>query len=176
MKRVGTRIFFVIFGVLFIVGCRNNPITNASSTETSSTVTSQTALSNADKEILINDGRYDRPYEILGQVEYTLEKPSSSNNQIQLRTEGIDLLKKEALTKYGDKVDAIIDTKIQESKEEGYDNPLSITHVDGIAISFKPEEKVVAGHKTKHRAKSSKKILRKTKPQEIKITPSEILK
>jgi len=97
-------------------------------------------------------------------------------DQIELRNQAIALLKQEALARYGDKVDAIIDTQVQESTIEGYDNPLSVTHVQGIAIAFDPEKKTIARRSIKRKAKSPKSTLRETQPQEIEITPSEILK
>lgn len=175
---------FVISGTLLAVNCTNKPIKPAS------VVTEQTTSPHPAQEILINDDRFDKPYILLGQIEYTLKRytPILVNQRV-LRGEAIKYLKKEALVKYGDKVDAIIDTKVQERTEKGHNVPLSITHVQGIAISFKPEEpeeKTFARHGTKRKAKSLKNTFRQSKPSkstlsrpkshEIIITPSEILK
>jgi hypothetical protein len=176
-----TRMFFVLFATLLVVSCSNNPFMQ------SSIFNDQKNPPNSTKEILINDGRYDRPYVILGQIEYTLKRYIPVfDNKIELRAQALDLLKKEALSKYGDKVDAIIDTNIQESTEEGYDAPLSVTHVQGVAVSFISETKTPVKQRIKqktkpprnssHNPKPSKNTLSKPKSQEIEITPSEILK
>ena len=169
MKSTATRAFLVLFGALLVVSCSNNAFAPASIF---------TDQANPTKEILINDGRFDRPYIMLGQVEYTLKGYTSIFvNQIDLRNQAIDFFKKEALAKYGDNVDAIIDTKVQESTEQGYDGTLSVTHLQGVAISFKPDKKTIS--KQKHRTKrKAKNTFQKTNPQEqeIEITPSEILK
>ena len=167
MKYAATRILLVFFAALVASSCSNITYKPAS------IITDQTTLPNPSKEILINNGRYKRPYAILGSIEYTLKRYASIFvGQIELRNQAIALLKQEAFAKYGDQVDAIIKVKVEESTGEGYDAPLSVTHVRGIAVSFKP--------KTKHKAKSAKNTLRKTKPnskpQEREITPSEILK
>jgi hypothetical protein len=182
MKYAGIKMLFVIFSILLAVSCRNNP-----SKETASVATRQTPLPNppSPKEILINDDRYDKPYTILGPIEYTLKRNTSTFvNQIELRNQAIDFLKQNALARYGNKVDAIMKVNVQEIIQKSYVNPLSITHIQGIAISFKPEYS--PKHKTKHKAKSSKNKFskakwikgtsRKTKSDKIKITPSELLK
>jgi hypothetical protein len=166
MKNAAIRMLFVLLGISLAVGCSNNPFTPALMP------TNQTISASPAKEILINDGHLDKPYVTLGQLEYTLKRYTSAFiNRTELRKQAIDFLKIEAFIKYGDKVDAIIDTQVQESTEEREDGTLSVTHVQGTAVSFKPDKKVFAKHPTRRKEKSSK-----TKPEEIIITPSEILK
>lgn len=177
MKYAATKILLVFFAVLVVSSCSNKTYKPAS------IATNQTTLPNPSTEILINNGRYNRPYTILGSIEYTLKRYASIFvGQIELRNQAIALLKQEAFAKYGDQVDAIIEVKVEESTGEGYDAPLSVTHVWGIAVSFKPKtkHKAKSAKKRPHKAKSAKNTLRKTKPrskpQEREITPSEILR
>lgn len=145
------------------------------------------------KEILINNGRYEKPYETLGPIKYTLKKHSSSDtSQIELRNQAIAILKLKALAKYGDKVDAIIYIDIVESTEEELIGKLNVVQIQGIAIAFIPEIKTIPKHKPKNKAKttttsptttnkikpakSEKGEARKTQPKELEITPSELLK
>jgi hypothetical protein len=181
MKHADTRAIFILLSTLLVVGCNNNPFT------TSSIFTDQTSTPYPSKEILINNGSFNKPYIVLGPVEYTLKRYISIFvDQVALRNQAIAFLKQEALSSYGGKVDAISDLVVEESTEEGYDGQLSVTYVKGIAIAFKPEGNA-ANHKSKHKTKSSKKnTSRKAKPsknasrkvesKERKITQSEILK
>ncbi|WP_411727903.1 hypothetical protein, partial [Methyloglobulus sp.] len=125
------------------------------------------------------EGRVNKPYIALGPIEYTLKwYDYFFVGQVELRNQAVDYLKQEALARYGDQVDAIIDVEVEESLEKGS----NVTHVREIAISFKHETKHKAepSKKGRHKAKSAKNTLRKTKPrskpQEREITPSEILK
>jgi hypothetical protein len=175
MKLAVTRIVPIFLVTVIFIGCSNNFFTTSSST-------SNPAYSG--KEILINNERYDKPYETLGPVEYTLKKDTSIFvTQIELRNLAIDNLKQEAKAKYGDEVDAIVDFKVVENSQESYDAKLSIIHVQGIAIAFIPEIKPIAKHKPKYkakstssRAKSSKGGNSKNQTEDIEITPSELLK
>ncbi|NOU21632.1 MAG: hypothetical protein HOO93_07530 [Methyloglobulus sp.] len=168
MKNAAIKMLFVLLGVSLAVSCSNNPYTPASMP------TDQTISASPAKEILINDGRLDKPYVTLGQLEYTLKRYTSAFiNRAGLRKQAIDFLKIEAFIKYGDKVDAIVDTQVQESTEEREDGALSVTHVQGTAVSFKPDKKVLTKHPTRRKVKLSKTT---TIPREILITPSEILK
>lgn len=170
MNCAATRILLVFFSAVLVISCSENPFTH------SPIFTNDTAFPNASKEILVSDSRFDRPYTILGPIETTQKKYTSIFvDQIELRNQAITLLKQQALAKYGDKVDAIIDTQVRESTE-GYDEPLSVTHVQGIAIAFDPEKKTLPRKSVKRKVKSPKGALRETQPQEIEITPSEILK
>jgi hypothetical protein len=166
-----TRILLNFFGILLIVGCSYNPFSS------SSIFPGQTTAPYSSKEIPVTVGRYDEPYITLGPIEYTLKKYTSFFvDQVDLRNQAIGFLKQEALARYGDKVDAIIDLEVHESTEDGYDGALNVTHTQGIAIAFKPEIKSISKRKTKHKTKSSKNTSRKYKQEEVEITPSEILK
>ncbi len=135
------------------------------------------------KEVLINNERYKKPYAILGPVEYTLRKNTSLFvDQLDLREEAIEFLKQEALARYGQSVDAIVDIQVIENSLQNVKDKLNVTHVKGTAIAFWPEHKAYT--RPRVRPKPAKTIVRKTRPQPIRkesppdvtITPSEILK
>ena len=180
IKQVVFRIFMICLMPLLCISCSNDPFTLSSELND---------LPSQAKEILINNGRYDKPYETLGPVEYTLTTNiPTSVSQIELRNQAVVFLKQEALTKYGEKVDAIINVKVVESTEENYTEKLNIIAVSGIAIAFIPEPKPVNKQKIKSKAKSLKASPNKTKSlknsaskiqtedEDIEITPSELLK
>lgn len=177
IKLAVIRIFLVLIMPMFAISCSDDPFLPSSEF---ADLPSQT------KEILINNGRYDKPYETLGPIEYTLKTSTSTPvNQIGLRNRAIAILKQEALAKYSAKTDAIVDVKVVESIEESDEEKLNIIEVSGIAIAFIPEPKPVTKQKIKPKAKPSPN---KTKPlkngsgktqtedQDIEITPSELLK
>ena len=182
MKYSSTRILLVLFAALVVSSCSNNPFSS------SSIFTDQATLPYPPKEILIIEGRVNKPYIALGPIKYTCKwYDYFFVGQIELRNLAVDYLKQEALAKYGDQVDAIIDVEVEAILEKGS----NVTHARGIAVSFKPPgTKTLAKPKAKHKAESSKSrphkakpaknTLRKTKPrskpQEREITPSEILK
>ncbi len=180
MNYVAARILIVFFGAVVIASCSENPFTSPLM------LTDEATLPDSPKEILVSDSRFDKPYTILGPVETTQKKKSSIFvGQIELRNKAVALLKQAALVKYGDKVDAIIDTQVVESTVKNDDIPLSVTYVRGIAIAFIPEARTSAKNKTKSKVKTSKSAIRSTPfkgganknpAQEIQITPSELLK
>ncbi len=123
------------------------------------------------EEILISNEEFDKPHRILGPVQYTLRsRPSLFTSQLEFREQAIDLLKQQTYAKYGDSVDAIIDTKVEESTIEDADGKLNIVNIQGVAISFiqpaSKQEKSSTKSQTKRKQKSAKKILivKKTKP------------
>lgn len=186
MKYSTTRIILIFFVALVASSCNSDPFSSFS------IFTEQATLPYSPKEILIIEGRdNNKPYITLGPIDYTLKWYTTFFvDQAELRNQAIDSLKQEALAKYGDQVDAIIDVEMEENTEGNYYAPLSITHARGIAIAFNPGRKPLTKPKSKHKAAPSKKgthkakpaknTLRKTKtrskPQEREITPSEILK
>jgi hypothetical protein len=184
MNHTVTRILIGLIAALLTVSC-NKHILNPAPVVIPD---QEDALINPAKEILINNGRFEKPCTLLGQIEYTLKSSRSSTvDQSELRSKAIGALKKEALAKYGDKVDAIIDTKVQENLDE-VDSSLTVTNVQGIAISFettdikiqKPKSSPKPRHK-KHglRKVTSKKhyLPRRKKASVVKnITPTEMLK
>lgn len=134
------------------------------------------------KQVLINNGRYDKPYEILGPVSYKLTKNTSVFvDQLELRNEAIDSLKQEAIARYGSAVDAIVDVKVNENLVQGNVEE-NVTLVQGLAIAFIPsaksntKPKPKARPKTKSTAKPKPIYHLEPKPRDINITPSEILK
>jgi hypothetical protein len=143
--------------------------------------------------ILISNAQYNKPYKVLGPVEYTLKtRPSVFSSLLRDREQATDLLKQQTYARYGDEVDAIIDTRVQESSVQDNNGKLNIVHIEGLAISFleetythgKPSSKKSGRYKTK----SAKRIMvfkknkqvngSKDKPatDEVEITPEEILK
>lgn len=77
--------------------------------------TNEASLKTPTKDILVTSGDFTKPYDILGEVECTLTGqtmtvavsggPPAATKEIK------DLLRKVAFTKYGERVDAIINTK-----------------------------------------------------------------
>jgi hypothetical protein len=148
------------------------------------------AQSHPAKEILISYGRYDKPYETLGPIQYSLKATSVPDDQIELWDQAIDFLKQEALTQYGNKVDAIVDVEIEERTMKNGGEDFNIIHVQGTAIAFTPGKKPTNKHKVKYRVKykaksskptanrikPSKKVPDKTQVDEIEFSPSELLK
>lgn len=104
------------------------------------------------KEILVTDGDLNKAYEILGPVEYTLQGKSMYSTMTTLdggaspevTREAKEMLRRTAFTKYGDKADAVINTKISGGYSGGffgafagaYGARTGVVHAEGIAISF----------------------------------------
>ena len=191
MRKISLTIIF-FFTISLLSGCAEN---NYSSRHTGTTPPPPA------EEILINNEQFNKPYKILGPVQYTLRsRPSLFSNQLDLREQAIDLLKQQTYAKYGDEVDAIIDTRVEEITDVDAQGKLSVTHIEGVAISFLPGNATVdkppAKGMVKRKFKSAKKILvfKKTKParkvadrtvekpvkkakeEDIQISPSEMLK
>lgn len=175
MKPAVIRILLLIL-VLITAGCYPNRPSIFSSTP------------KASKEVLINNERYQKPYAILGPVEYTLRKNTSLfTSQLDLREEAIESLKIEALARYGQSVDAIVDVQVVENTLQNVKDKLNVTHVKGTAIAFWPETDKPRA-KPRPRAKTPKYYpsrkpkpviiypRREPPPKEIIITPSEVLK
>jgi hypothetical protein len=181
MNDTSARILLVFFSALLIISCSENPFTNSSIvTADPSANTRKEILA---KEILVSDSRFDKAYTILGSIETTQKNYiTPSIDPIQLRNQAITSLKLEAYARYGDKVDGIIDTQVQESTLKDYDGPIKVTRIHGVAIAFNPKIKPIAKRKATaskipaRKAKSSRNNLRESQPEDIEITPSEILK
>jgi hypothetical protein len=149
---------------------------------------SNTAEPSPTKEILVTYGRYDKPFTRLGPVEYTLRNPSTIEDNFDLWDQAIEQLKLTALTRFGNKVDAIINVEIVESTESSIIEQFNIIHAKGIAIAFTPGTRPTFKHRAKYKAKPSsnktKPSIRKKVPEnpqpeeeeEIEISPSELLK
>jgi hypothetical protein len=188
MNHTGIRILIGLIAALLTVSC-NKHITPSAPVAIPG---EEDTFINPAKEILINNGRFEKPCTLLGQIEYTLKSNRSSTaNRSELRSKAINALKNEALVKFGDKVDAIIDTKVQENLDE-VDNSLTVTNIQGIAISFgttdikiqKPMPSLKPRHKKKHKKHGLHKVTskkhylprRKKVPVAKNITPLEMLK
>jgi hypothetical protein len=173
----------VIFSVALLSnGCNGNPSS------------SSPILVNPDpqptKEILISYGRYDKPYQILGPINYNLKTYATPEDDIELWDQAIDFLKTESLVKYGDKVDAIVDVEIEDNSEVNSAHGLYIVQAKGVAISFNTALKPTVKNKVKYlvrykskafrskpkKSKLTKKSPVKTKVEEIEFSPSELLK
>lgn len=188
IKPTAVKFSFMLFVALLSVGC-NHKLPSSPPTELNLAPQSRPL-----KELLVTYGRYDKPYGTLGPIDYTLKSTSTSDDQIELWDRAIDFLKLAALSKYGDKVDAIVDVELAESEEESNGKLLNIIHVQGVAITFNGGIKPINKNKVKYKArykakprhklpkpissktKSAKKIPDKAKEEEIEISPSELLK
>jgi hypothetical protein len=182
MKSISVRFFLILLVALLSNGCHSNP------SATSPALTNQD--SQPTKEILISYGRYDKPYHILGPVEYILKYYSIPDDDIELWDKAIDFLKQESLSKYGNTVDAIVDVEIEDNSEVDNAKNFYIVHAKGVAITFNTSLKPTVKNKVKHRVryrsktvkpklkriKPSKKSEAKTKVEEIEFSPSELLK
>jgi hypothetical protein len=183
MKSPNKKVFFSFFALL-IAGCADTGMwPNLGHSEPPPPA----------EEILISNEQFNKPYKILGPVEYTLKtRPTIFSSQIGIREQAIDLLKQQTYARFGDDVDAIIDTRVVENTINDSNGRLSITHIEGLAISFlgettrlgKPAAKKSGRGKNKsakkilivNKGKATKKSTGKSGAEEIEITPEEILK
>ena len=111
--------------------------------------TNEASLKTPTKHILVTSGDFTKPYDILGEVECTLTGqtvtvavsggPPAATKDIK------DLLRKVAFTKYGEQVDAIINTKTTGGVQGGvwammgsfYGARTGTLTANGIAVHFK---------------------------------------
>jgi hypothetical protein len=177
----------IILMAMLSNGCSNSPSNPVPVIVSQSNPTHEP---NPAEEILVTYGRYDKPFARLGPVEYTLKNPSTTDDNFELWDQAIEQLKQAALTRFGDKVDAIINVEIVESTESSIIEQFNIIHAKGIAISFTPGTRPSVKHRAKYKARPpSKQSSNKTKPsipkkapekaqpeEEIEISPSELLK
>lgn len=142
-------LLFIVFASLN-TGCGN---TQSVKQNAESSTTTEAELATPTKEILVTEGDLNKQYDILGNVEYLLEGKSiySTMNSLNGGTdpktskEVKEMLQRVAFTKYGDKVDAIINTKITGGNSGGFWGALTgaygartgVVQADGIAVSFK---------------------------------------
>ena len=103
----------VMAAFLFLLaGCESTP--SAPSVE----------LKTPTKEILIFEGDTNRAYTVLGAVEYQLDKGIAYGSTLDVPMEAQGLLKeglkKTAFTKYGERVDAIINVKMGKEVSGGF--------------------------------------------------------
>ncbi len=180
-----TRLLFILLGALLAMNCAEQTVIR----------TDQALQPAAKKKIPERDDKAYKGYITLGSIEYTLTSDSSSDKAADQKQKAIDALKNAALEKYGDDVGAIIETVIEEHKENGNKG---IVNVKGVAIAFFTNEHKPIVTQTRHsehnattvshkshsvKPKSYKvKVFyaKKTKPkiqeEDIEISPSEMLK
>lgn len=125
--------------ILFLVGCGTTP----QATE------QKVPLATPTKEIMIFEGDTSRAYTLLGDVDYKHDKGGSYGSTLDLSMEAQkivkDGLKSVAFTKYGEKVDAIINVKMGKAVAGGYFGSLGAgfgaknTFVSGtgVAVAYK---------------------------------------
>jgi len=128
------------FGVLAMYGCAPH-----------ATVPDPTTLKTPTKDILLIDGGVNKPYDVLGSVEVTLGGKSIYSTAQALglspeaEREARALLRNAAYTKYGERLDALINVKVGGSVTGGLGGVLAgqfgastgVVYASGIAISFK---------------------------------------
>ena len=108
--------------------------------------TNEVLLKTPTREILVTDGDLNKPYDILGEVECTLTGKSLSSMVSHGSSKEIkDMLRKVAFTKYGERVDAIINTKTIDGIDGGgwgamglhFGAKTGTVSAHGIAVHFK---------------------------------------
>lgn len=191
MRCIGvTRVLFCL-GILTAAGCADTGMSP------SALFKSPAQTPRPAEEILINNSDFNKPYKILGPVQYTLKSQVNLfSDQIELREKAIDFLKTQTYDQYGDEVDAIIDTKVEESTADNIEGKFSIIRIQGVAVSFEDEVnqsgRATVKRVTKRKHNSAKKIIlvrkarstkkfvekpaEKPKIQEVEVSPTEMLK
>lgn len=132
----------------------------------------ETTLPAPTKDILVTDGNITQKYTILGQVEYTPEDGKSIySNQLDDLSKNKDILKRVAFSKYGDKVDAIINFKVNQSLRGGFWGAVGAgygahslsTHVEGLAVAFQKDADTDTSAATKPASTTGKSKSKKKK-------------
>jgi len=127
------------------------PPTNEPSQATDETppATNEASLKTPTKDILVTSGDFTKPYDILGEVECTLTGQdvtvAVAGGAPQVTKDVKDLLRKIAFTKYGEQVDAIINTKTAGGVQGGiwalvgsqFGARTGTVTANGIAVHFK---------------------------------------
>jgi len=111
--------------------------------------TNEATLKTPTKHILVTSGDFTKPYDILGEVECTLTGQDATvavaGGPPQATKDIKDLLRKVAFTKYGEQVDAIINTKTTGGVQGGvwalvgsqFGAKTGTVTANGIAVHFK---------------------------------------
>ena len=111
--------------------------------------TDEALLKTPTKHILVTSGDFTKPYDILGEVECMLTGQDATvavaGGAPQVTKDIKDLLRKVAFTKYGEQVDAIINTKTTGGVQGGiwalagsfYGARTGTVSAHGIAVHFK---------------------------------------
>lgn len=121
-----------ISSAFLLLGCTSNPPNQVDNLKTPT------------KEILIFEGDASHAYVVLGTVEYTLEGTSIYDNHTDTSKAAREGLKKAAFTKYGEKVDAIINTKSSIGRSGGWGGAFIAAYgakngdvnIEGVAVSY----------------------------------------
>ncbi|MEQ1558871.1 MAG: hypothetical protein ABL933_08035 [Methyloglobulus sp.] len=183
-----TRLLFTLLSALLAMNCAEQNVVR----------TDQALQPAAKKKIPEQDDNAYKGYITLGAIEYTLTSDSSSDKAADQKQKAIDALKNAALEKYGDDVGAIIETVIEEHKENGNKGIANVVHVKGVAIAFFTNEHKPIVTQTRHSEHNATTVshksrsvkpkpykvkvfyAKKTKPkiqeEDIEISPSEMLK
>ena len=114
------------------------------------TVPDPATLKAPTKDILVIEGDINKPYDVLGSVEVTLGgKSIYSAGPVgispEIAREARQLLRNAAYTKYGERLDGLINVKVAGAVTGGfggfftgaYGAPTGVVSASGIAISFK---------------------------------------
>jgi hypothetical protein len=118
MKLIVVRIFVILSITFQLSGCGSNK--NAKPA-TDPIASNEMALPEPTKEILVTEGDINKKYMILGEIKYKSDKGSSVySNQIEARKHAKENLKKAAFAKYGNKLDAIINTHVEAGMQGGF--------------------------------------------------------
>jgi hypothetical protein len=162
------RIFPIFLILLTIISCNGSK--NAKPETTTPVTSSDANLREPTKEILVTEGDVSKKYTILGEVEYKSDKGSSVySNQIEARKQAKEGLKKAAFGKYGDKVDAIINAKVEAGMQGGFWGAVGAAYgarsvaiqAEGLAVSYgdgaQTDSSVESETSAKQKAKPSKR-------------------
>lgn len=145
MKYVVRVILSAFVGTLILIGCSSN-----AQKPTQQSIVEETTLLTPTKDIIMTEGDLTQSYKILGQVEYASSASAYEDNPAEAERQVKDKLKKVAFTRYGDKVDAIINTryKTKYTGQSGafarvplfFGEKVFLRHAEGIAVSFQDTE------------------------------------
>ena len=173
MKITPARLCSVLLTSLILTGCgSDNAKPNPAATKVSA---AEASLLTPTKEILVTDGDINKKYTILGAIDYKSDNSSIYADRIEGDKKAKELLKKAAFTKYGEKVDAIINAKVQTTTNGGfwkimgaaYGSQVLTMYAEGVAVSFEQasiEPKVSAADEPTETPKTpATKSKRKTK-------------
>jgi hypothetical protein len=173
MKISTVQIIAVLFASAMLINCGGNktakPVQEVSDT---------TALRTPTKEILVTAGDINKKYTILGKIDYTMKGNSVYSDQIEANKQAEESLKKVAYSKYGDKVDAIINTKSQATMKGGFWGAVGagygarnmVSSIEGLAVSFEDGQNAAEATSTKSESlEATKKPVYKSKRKSRKV-------
>lgn len=141
MKKIISKITVLFICLLCLAACSHNQ--QKPSENTAKSIDSE--LKTPPKDILVTEGDINKKYTILGQVEYLpKEGKSIYANNSEASKQIKEMLKKVAYSKYGDKVDAIINARVHQSMKGGFWGSVGAAYGahtmkfegEGLAVSF----------------------------------------